>query len=228
MPPDSWCGYFVSNPVRPTTRISSSMLVPASRGAPPRLATRSRKRPMLLATLSHGIRFACWNTRPMRPAWRKLRGGAPPTVTVPRVGAIRSATTLRSVLLPQPEGPTSETNAPSGIVQRDPGQRLDRLGAADAVDDIDIRHRNCGTAADWRRARVQARQQRSPRQCVTFLTRSASVFASSRLSTIALVYISLAAGFLARSVPSAARISIDDCHLASFISPNRCAKSGVL
>ena len=70
---------------------------------------------MLAATLSHGIRFACWNTRPMRPAWRRLRGGAPPTVTVPRVGAIRSATTFSSVLLPQPEGPTSETNAPSGM-----------------------------------------------------------------------------------------------------------------
>src|SRR3954463_10861458 len=113
MPPDSWCGYLVSNPVRPTTRISSSILAP-SRGAP-RPAARSRSRPMLLATLSQGIRFACWNTRPMRPAWRKLRGATPPIVTIPRVGAIRSATTLSKVLLPQPDGPTSETNAPSGI-----------------------------------------------------------------------------------------------------------------
>src|SRR4029079_14625715 len=51
----------------------------------------------------------------MRPAWRRLRGAAPPTVTVPRVGAIRSATTLSSVLLPQPDGPTSDTHAPSGM-----------------------------------------------------------------------------------------------------------------
>ena len=51
------------------------------------------------------------------------------------------------MLLPQPEGPTSETNAPSGIVERDPGQRLDRLGAADAVGDIDVRDRNRGAAA---------------------------------------------------------------------------------
>ena len=68
-------------------------------------------------------------------------------MTVPRVGAIRSATTLSSVLLPQPEGPTSETNAPSGMSSVIPDKRLDRLGAADAVDDIDIRHRNRSSAA---------------------------------------------------------------------------------
>ena len=60
----------------------------------------------------------------MRPAWRRLRGGVPPTVTVPRVGAIRSATTLSSVLLPQPDGPTSDTKAPSGISRLIPDSAL--------------------------------------------------------------------------------------------------------
>src|SRR3954453_10358323 len=103
------------------------MLAP-SRGAPPCPATRSRKRPMLLATLSHGIRFACWNTRPIRPARRRLRGATPPVVTIPRVGAIRSATTLSKVLLPQPDGPTSETNAPSGISSVIPDSALTGSG----------------------------------------------------------------------------------------------------
>ena len=39
----------------------------------------------------------------------------------------------------------------------------------------------------------------------------------------ALVYISVGVGFFAMSLDSAARISMDDCHFASFIIPKRCA-----
>ncbi len=39
--------------------------------------------------------------------------GVPKTCTVPRLGASSPAPTLSSVLLPQPVGPTTETNSPS-------------------------------------------------------------------------------------------------------------------
>src|SRR5436190_8863434 len=41
--------------------------------------------------------------------------GSPKTRTVPEDGRRRPATTLRSVDLPQPVGPTTETNSPSPI-----------------------------------------------------------------------------------------------------------------
>ena len=39
--------------------------------------------------------------------------GSPNTSTVPLLGASRPAATLSSVLLPQPVGPTTETNSPA-------------------------------------------------------------------------------------------------------------------
>ena len=86
-----------------------------------------------------------------------------------------------------------------GDLQVDPGQRLDRLGAADPVGHVDIRDRDRGAAARGERqlgssARHVSASLSSPM--------SASAFASSRLSTIALVYISFGVGFLVRSPKS--------------------------
>ena len=112
MPPESWCGYFASKPAgrqRRSIRRYWRFRVRHRRACRPGPATGAT----LSLTFSHGIRFACWNTSPMRPALRRSRGGEPPILMLPRVGAIRSATTLSSVLLPQPDGPTSDTKAPS-------------------------------------------------------------------------------------------------------------------
>ena len=63
----------------------------------------------------------------------------------PPVGSTRPATMRRIVVLPQPDGPSSETNSPSAIVQRD------------VLHDHDARHRTCPD-----RSSVKALMRASP------------------------------------------------------------------
>ena len=63
------------------------------------------------ATVRQGNADSCWKTIPIDGS--VPRTGLPPTVTSPAVGSIRPPTISISVLLPQPLGPTIETNSPS-------------------------------------------------------------------------------------------------------------------
>ena len=56
-------------------------------------------------------------------------GVMPLTRIVPPVGCSRSAMTRSSVVLPQPDGPISETNSPRLDGEVDIGERLDRAVA---------------------------------------------------------------------------------------------------
>ena len=147
MPPDSWCGYFVSNPVRPTTRISSSMLAPASRGAPPRLATRSRKQPDVAGDLEprHQVRLLEHEADAAGMAQAARWRAADRDCAARRRHQVGDD--LEERALAAAGGADQRDERAVRNLQRDPGQRLDRLGAADTVDDIDVRHRDRGAAA---------------------------------------------------------------------------------
>ena len=106
MPPESWCGYFFSNPVNPTR--STKRCVVARRSS---AGTFFRRRPnsMFASVVFHGSSAYSWNTIPR---------SAPGPVTLrfetkisPAVGRSRPATMRRKVDLPQPDGPISETNS---------------------------------------------------------------------------------------------------------------------
>jgi hypothetical protein len=71
---------------------------------------------MLAVTVRHGSRPACWKAMPYSWSSRACRAVLPKTLTVPAVGASRSAMSRRSVLLPHPDGPMSETNSPGATV----------------------------------------------------------------------------------------------------------------
>src|SRR5262249_53945329 len=62
------------------------------------------------ATVAQGISVGSWNTKPSRT------GAAPSSgcdqLISPRPGALRPAVTRSAVDLPQPEGPSSDTNSP--------------------------------------------------------------------------------------------------------------------
>src|SRR5262249_13855911 len=73
----------------------------------------------LAATVVHGISVGSWNTNPMRPA----AASAPGHSTRPLVGSLKPAMMRSAVDLPQPEGPSSETNS------RDETFRLRRSSA---------------------------------------------------------------------------------------------------
>ena len=63
------------------------------------------------STVSHGNSAYSWNTTPRSGPGRVT--GSPPTLIRPPVGASKPATMNRSVDLPQPLGPSTETNSPS-------------------------------------------------------------------------------------------------------------------
>ncbi len=64
----------------------------------------------LASTVFHGKSEWCWNTIPRSAAGRST--GSPSTVSEPVVGRMKPAMALRSVDLPQPEGPSRHTNSP--------------------------------------------------------------------------------------------------------------------
>ena len=99
--PTAGAGSGPRRPVRPTS--PSEVLGPAAPARPlrPRAAAPAAcSRP----TVSQGKRPSCWNT--MRD-----RAGA---LDAPRVGVSQPEQRFSSVVLPQPEGPTSATNSPRG------------------------------------------------------------------------------------------------------------------
>ncbi len=111
MPPESWWGRRSSKPARP---VSSSM----RRAARSRSTFATRRSLSGNATFStaesQGRRLASWKIMPT------LRGigavmGSPSQSTVPLDGSRSPATSESRVDLPQPLGPTTATNWPSGI-----------------------------------------------------------------------------------------------------------------
>ena len=65
---------------------------------------------MFFSTVVQGISAASWKTKP-------TLGFARLQETLPVLGAIRPAMRRSAVLLPQPEGPTSETNSPAAAAK---------------------------------------------------------------------------------------------------------------
>src|SRR6266566_5541284 len=112
MPPDSSWGSASSRPPRPTSRRSSPGLRSPDRSrffGP----TSSGKRTFSSAE-RQGSKVASWNTKPSSRLSRAVSGGPPSTVTVPCVGATRSATSLSRVDLPHPDGPRRLMKPPGG------------------------------------------------------------------------------------------------------------------
>ncbi len=66
----------------------------------------------LLNTLVHGISVGSWNTKPIRLSLSDAAGGACHS-TAPAVGSLKPAMIRNAVDLPQPDGPSSETNSPA-------------------------------------------------------------------------------------------------------------------
>jgi hypothetical protein len=63
---------------------------------------------------AHGISVGAWNTKPSRrPAEPVTEKSAPHQDSDPALGAMRPAIRLSSVVLPQPEGPSSVRNSPA-------------------------------------------------------------------------------------------------------------------
>ncbi len=112
MPPDSSAGKRSPKSASPT--ICNAAPMRASAG-PFAGAFSSNGNRTLLRTLRHGSSVASWNTSDNRMPWRRATaGGCPAMPTVPAVGSTSPAISRSSVLLPQPEGPTIETNCPCG------------------------------------------------------------------------------------------------------------------
>src|SRR5262249_2874867 len=81
--------------------------------------------PPLLSTVRHGSRDASWNTTARSgPGFVTTR---PSTRMWPALAAIRPSTTERNVGLPQPEGPTIDTNSPSMILRSTPSSAKSRV-----------------------------------------------------------------------------------------------------
>ena len=111
-------------------------------------------------------------------------------------------------------------------LELDAGERRDWLGAADAVGHVNLGDRDRGAGAGRRPNLFCCRGAHG--QFVAFFTIAFRACASGRPSMMAFVYISFGVGFLARSPDSAAKMSIDDCHLESFMMPKPLSYSGVL
>src|SRR5574341_502870 len=115
MPPEIWCGYLCAACDRPTS--SSAAWVRSLRRSANTLSTATYTLPW---QVSHGSSEWFWNTTP-----RSGPGPAmclPARSTVPAVGLRSPATTLSSVLLPQPEWPMSVTNSPLRITRSMPSR----------------------------------------------------------------------------------------------------------
>ncbi len=69
---------------------------------------------MFPPTVFHGKSRGCWKTS---PAPLPGTGAEPAVRTVPAVGCSNPAISRSSVLLPQPDAPTSTRNSPAGTVR---------------------------------------------------------------------------------------------------------------
>ena len=111
MPPESWCGWWSSNPARPTMRSQSRASVSAVFFGTPR---NSGPIATLPSTVFHGSSASVWNMklvpRPMPVT------GCPPTAPSPSLAWSRPATRVSVVDLPHPDGPTTAQNSPGSTV----------------------------------------------------------------------------------------------------------------
>ena len=115
MPPESVRGSAAANFVRPTRPSASATRASASGRGTPARSSGSRT---LVATLAHGMSVGDWNTKAMRrPVASSWLTGRRQSRSRPSLGSSNPATIFSSVLLPQPEGPSSVTNSPSATVR---------------------------------------------------------------------------------------------------------------
>ena len=116
-PPDSWVGRAPARCPRPT-RSSAA----AARRRRPARGTPAYSSPSatLASTVWCSARKNCWNTKPIRAARSAdtcrsvIRAtSSPVTRTVPLLGRSRVPIRCSSVLLPDPDGPTTATSSPA-------------------------------------------------------------------------------------------------------------------
>ena len=130
MPPDNSCGYASSNPARPASSISSSARTRwAAAFFPPTSATNR----MLANVVRQGSSTGVWNTM-LAPAIGPATV-CPRTLIRPADGAMRPATRRSNVDLPQPLGPTMETNSFSSTsnAARSTGNRVPNVLLTSAI-----------------------------------------------------------------------------------------------
>ncbi len=140
MPPDSSNGSRFSKPPRCTELISLAIREAKDEVASPRSSSCSS---MLPRTVRHGTSVLSWNMMPI-----SVRGSATvsPSMRIsPAVGGSSPATISIRVDLPQPEGPSSETNSPpvDGEVGRPEGVHVAFVGREDLAHTPDgdcVRH----------------------------------------------------------------------------------------
>ena len=111
MPPDSSRGKRSAASASPTPASASRAAASAAaRGT----CARSSGRRTFAATRAHGISVGDWNTIARRRAASSAGTASSPHQRMrPAVGASSPATIRSSVVLPQPEGPSSVTNSPA-------------------------------------------------------------------------------------------------------------------
>ncbi len=97
-----------SRRARPARSAAATRAAGVGAAAPAQL----ERQPTLRATVAHGISVGSWNTKPISPCRAPACAAAPGHSTVPRVGSLRPAIMRSAVDLPQPDGPSSETNSP--------------------------------------------------------------------------------------------------------------------
>ena len=71
---------------------------------------------MLASTLRQGSSAGSWKTNPSSLSRCASIGSSPKIEIEPELGACRPAISRSSEVLPQPLGPTSETNWPAGML----------------------------------------------------------------------------------------------------------------
>ncbi|MCY1525339.1 hypothetical protein D9M68_603150 [compost metagenome] len=110
-PPESCLGM---RPPRPDRRTLPKACSTRVRKAVPAMPWRRSPKATFSNTVMWGNNAYDWNTS---PTWRRLGGSRvisrSSTRMRPLVGAIRPATMRSTVVLPQPDGPSSDTNSPS-------------------------------------------------------------------------------------------------------------------
>ena len=124
MPPDSSQGWWSANSGSFT---SSSSSRPAPAAAPVPTPCSSSGSSMFLATVRHSNRPGVLEGHAVVLVEPGLAGRLAVHQRLPAVGSVRLATRRSSVLLPQPDGPISETNSP-GLRRRGRCRRGRRPG----------------------------------------------------------------------------------------------------
>ena len=125
-PPENWCGNFsTSDAARPTD--SSSSATRALRPSSPPTSPCSRSgSPTISSTFQRGFRLAYGSWKIICMRRRSARGSGvvavswPSKCTLPRVGAYRPTSRRATVLLPQPDSPTSASVSPLRMLNETP------------------------------------------------------------------------------------------------------------